>query len=173
MSLPESRNTSYAASSPIKSADLNDLQDCIIDGKHGLKYMTIPAIAGHYASGWSIIGNGNRLESTGAAVLFLPVAPTFVGDRLSDLVIFHYGNAAADIDGIDLYTVAPLPSGTATSRNTSGTGTVTNPPASLVAKVVAIDDYVLDNYENAYIRISVNAAGIQIYGAMVGVTRPA
>lgn len=142
---------------------------CTGDVKHGLKYLTIPAVAGDWASGWSI-SSGNRVESSGAAVLYLPV-PAFVGDTLGDLVIYHYGNGTADIDGIDLYTVAPLPSGTATSRNTSGTGTVTNAPASMVAKVVGVDDYTLLSGENAYIRISVNAAGIQIYGAMVTVSR--
>lgn len=169
MSLPTSRNTSYAASSPVKAVDLNDLQDCIVGGKFGIKYLTIPAIAGAWTSGWAIVA-GNRVESSGAAVLFLPV-PAFVGDRLGDLVIYHYGDGVADIDGIDLYTVAPLPSGTGTSRNSSGTGTVTNAPASLVAKVVGINDYTLLTNENAYIRISVNAANIQIYGAMVGVAR--
>jgi hypothetical protein len=34
MSLPTSRNRTYAADSPVRSADLNDLQDCIISSKH-------------------------------------------------------------------------------------------------------------------------------------------
>lgn len=35
MTLPLSRNTTYAASAQVKSADLNDIQDQIIGGLHG------------------------------------------------------------------------------------------------------------------------------------------
>jgi hypothetical protein len=38
--LPLTRNTTYTPASAVKSADLNDLQDAIIGGKHGL--LTIP-----------------------------------------------------------------------------------------------------------------------------------
>jgi hypothetical protein len=34
VSLPSSRNTTYTPASPAKSNDLNDIQDCIIAGKH-------------------------------------------------------------------------------------------------------------------------------------------
>lgn len=33
--LPLSRNTTYTTSSPVKAVDLNDVQDCVIGGKHG------------------------------------------------------------------------------------------------------------------------------------------
>ena len=35
MALPTSRNTTYAAGSQVKSADLNDIQDSIVQGAHG------------------------------------------------------------------------------------------------------------------------------------------
>lgn len=168
MSLPSSRNTSYSASSPIKSADLNDVQDCIVAGKHGIKYLSIPAALARWDSGWAFAGSGNRVESSGSASLYLPV-PAFVGDTLGDLVVYYYGNSAADIDNIDLYSVAPLPSGTATSRNTSGSWSISAPTSTPAAAVIGIDNYTLLSGENAFIRVVVNAAGIRILGAMVGV----
>lgn len=49
MALPTSRNTTYAAGSQVKSADLNDVQDKIIDlheGKHGeiTRWLPLPGI---------------------------------------------------------------------------------------------------------------------------------
>lgn len=42
--LPTSRNTTYGANSPVLSADLDDIQDCIVDAKHGeIEF-------GHYAT---------------------------------------------------------------------------------------------------------------------------
>ena len=35
MSLPASRNSDYSPAAPVKSQDLNDIQDCIVGGKHG------------------------------------------------------------------------------------------------------------------------------------------
>lgn len=171
MSLPDSPNTVYAASSPIKSADLNDIQDCIVDGKHGQKYLAIPAAAARWDSGWSFAGNGNRIISSGSAVAYFPI-PACVGDEIGDLVVYHYGDGAADITEIDLYKIAPLPSGTQTSMNTSGTASVTNAPASVVAKVVGVDNFVLGSGENAMVRIAVNAANIRLYGLMIGIKRP-
>jgi hypothetical protein len=45
MALPSSRNRTYAADSPVRSADLNDLQDCIVDGKHGDRTLIFGAAA--------------------------------------------------------------------------------------------------------------------------------
>lgn len=45
MSLPASRNTTYAGGSQVKSADLNDLQDKVVDlngGKHGTRPRIVP-----------------------------------------------------------------------------------------------------------------------------------
>lgn len=44
MTLPLTRNTTYAALSQVKSADLNAIQDCIVSGKHGTKTEVIPLI---------------------------------------------------------------------------------------------------------------------------------
>jgi len=59
MSLPTSRNRTYAATSPIRSADLNDMQDCIVAYKHGSLQLPLSAAAfqpnalanGDYAAG--------------------------------------------------------------------------------------------------------------------------
>lgn len=45
MTLPVSRNNTYSDASPVRSADLNDLQDCIIAGKHGAITLSLGAAA--------------------------------------------------------------------------------------------------------------------------------
>ena len=47
MSLPETRNTTYTAGLPVKSADLNDLQDAIVARQHGAIELWVPASAFH------------------------------------------------------------------------------------------------------------------------------
>ena len=46
MALPESRNTNYAAGSQVFSADLNDIQDSIVEGNHGEIEMQFSVING-------------------------------------------------------------------------------------------------------------------------------
>ncbi len=45
MALPLTRNTTYADGSPALAPDLNDIQDCIITGKHGDRVLIVPACA--------------------------------------------------------------------------------------------------------------------------------
>jgi hypothetical protein len=62
MPLPSSRNTTYSASSPVKSADLNALQDCIVGNKHG----SMPVHIG--APSWKIIGAGVANDPNGTEI---------------------------------------------------------------------------------------------------------
>jgi hypothetical protein len=95
MTLPTSRNTTYAAGSPIKSADLNDLQDAIIDGAHGDQYVIVGAAAFQQGggsgsptfNGWTWDG-----DASNSATMFATV-PLLEGDRI--LEMSYYGT---DVD---------------------------------------------------------------------------
>jgi hypothetical protein len=105
MPLPVSRDTTYAASSQVKSADLNDIQDCII----GNRKPTMTKIFGPNGGGilplapanWSAAGpnpnpGGNYFWSVGGAVAFMVYFPVEVGDRITGLSARAYGDGAAD-----------------------------------------------------------------------------
>jgi hypothetical protein len=61
MTLPLSRNTTYTAGAQVKSTDLNDLQDAVINGRHGLITIRIPASLGcaqNNTIAWSLDAGG-------------------------------------------------------------------------------------------------------------------
>ena len=67
MPLPLSRNRTYTSISPTNAADLNDLQDCVIGGKHGAVEFMYPASCAHSGrlpgtddtGGWWLRYSGN------------------------------------------------------------------------------------------------------------------
>lgn len=78
MSLPVSRNTTYAASSQVKSADLNDVQDqiCTLHSRlNDPRTLVIP-----YAAGMDGFGSGldpnflGYIQTTAAAVWVMPIS---------------------------------------------------------------------------------------------------
>ena len=91
MSLPISRNTTYANGVPVEAADLNDLQDAIIGGKHGEKVLHIPAaaMAPYYTA--DLVFKADNWESTGAGPesAYIPITLS-EGDRILSIRIFVY-----------------------------------------------------------------------------------
>jgi hypothetical protein len=74
MALPFSRNTNYAPGSQVESADLNDIQDCIIDGSHGSRELPITLNSRIVVSGtWGVGTTGQLTESTNLQVARVPV----------------------------------------------------------------------------------------------------
>lgn len=68
MALPDSRNTTYAPGVQVKSADLNDLQDAIINAAHGDILMQLPVTRPPDGHELSVVGHfvtptadGNRI----------------------------------------------------------------------------------------------------------------
>ena len=93
MALPTSRNTSYTASAPVKSADLNDLQDAIVAAWHGDVSLWLPAPLWQVETG----GSGGHVDGTytfgGATTIVCPlVLPvgTFI-----DAIDWHYNRNSA------------------------------------------------------------------------------
>lgn len=84
MTLPISRNTTYTPASPVKSADLNDLQDCIVGNKHGVRTLTVLGDAFN-PDGGTFAGFG----STGRNVWTFAGPPN---DRVSAWVPLHAGD---------------------------------------------------------------------------------
>jgi hypothetical protein len=81
--LPVSRNTNYGAEVPVRSVDLNDLQDMIIAGKHGELEVPVHASGFTPGSGAPVFGGISWLGAGGAAfTLFAPVVVP-VGDRIT------------------------------------------------------------------------------------------
>lgn len=164
--LPTSRNNSYAPGSPVKSTDINDLQDCVIDGKHGTVNICVPGIFGVLDGNWSTATN--RIVSTGAGTVLFPFQLR-EGDRIKNALVYRYGDGAADITDIDVSVIAA--DGTATVI-TAAAVSVTNPPASVAPTVVALNDTTLAFGESVYMRIVVNAANIRIYNVVLEIDRP-
>lgn len=86
MSLPSSRNTTYVASDPIKSADLNALQDCIVSGKHGELEKFFPCTEAQIVSGAGPTrvydaANIPVIQASGAGQVIVQAIPLPVGCR--------------------------------------------------------------------------------------------
>lgn len=94
--LPGSRNTTYGADAPVKSADLNDIQDCIIGNKHPELEICL------FATDFSAEGLGTRNVNQAGYVtmtvgggndrLFAPVRVP-VGKRITTCEVFYDGAA--------------------------------------------------------------------------------
>lgn len=92
MTLPLSRNTTYAASDPILAADLDDIQDCIIGRKHGTIEITVPACAFVLQTGTITIGAG--VVTFGAVSIINAPLQLPVGTKISTVAwSYNRGNA--------------------------------------------------------------------------------
>lgn len=91
MSLPLSRNTNYAPTSPILSNDLNAIQDCIIGGKVGNQILSISGAAFAASTGgpsWSA-----TLGLAASPVNAVAAIPLGVGCRITAVRVFVKDNA--------------------------------------------------------------------------------
>lgn len=147
--LPNSRNTNYGANSPVKSADLNDIQDCIVSHKHAEEEHVILA-PGWLPDGFSIgAGTYNgAIWISPAAGLTLRAALPFLrpGERITQCK-FTYGrqnagNVVYELIEVDYATATSTTIATATD-NASGMGDVTKLLAAINHAVAAGKGYVL------------------------------
>lgn len=142
MTLPTSRNTTYGSTSPVLSADLNDLQDCIIGGKHGSIIRKITAAAAQPATAvgtWSFDGLGWIPSALGSIWIPLPV---FGGEKITQVRVpvacgsgdqFFLEVRRLDSAAQTNAAVTPLAGSTQTSSGSTGaTETLTVNVAELV-----------------------------------------
>ncbi len=92
--LPGSRNTTYGADSPVKSADLNDIQDCLIGGKHGDKVLHINPAWGRGTA--DTIDSGGVVTMQNAGSAWSVSLPLLVGDRVKSVTVRMFGDGAQD-----------------------------------------------------------------------------
>lgn len=157
--LPTSRNTTYAPSSPVLSEDLNDMQDAIIAGAHGVLssvHWPTPFITG----GWvpTISGNAIWLASAagGANIAAIPLHNLVTGMRLTSLLIARFGDGAADFTA-ELYTQTS--GGGAASL---GSVVVTNPAAAWADSTLDCTDTLLTGDFSLALLLTSNAAGLRV-----------
>tara|TARA_R110002094_G_scaffold107673_1_gene105885 strand:- start:29 stop:514 length:486 start_codon:yes stop_codon:yes gene_type:complete len=72
MPLPLTRNRNRSSSDPVASADINDIDDMIIGGRHGALIVPISCIAA-YVSGSPAVVSGVWVATTGSDNLQVPV----------------------------------------------------------------------------------------------------
>lgn len=170
MALPLSRNTTYSPNAPVKSNDLNDVQDCVIAGKHGTRTITYgaaafqPALAGAYnqlADGRAVISSGGPTPVGAELDLQLPVgtklkAATVYGSNPTGSVA-TFKIAVRDITG----TAAATTIATATMAAGAAHGGV----------ALAVADRVLAANEVCFVQVSVPATGFVLAGLVLQCTK--
>lgn len=94
MALPTSRNTTYAASSKVKSVDLNDLQDMWVGDKHAERQHTLPAAAFAVKSGTAVLGDGQWTFSA-TTILVAALGPIIPAAHRLVAVAWYYNRGGA------------------------------------------------------------------------------
>jgi len=87
MALPISRNETYGVNSPVKSADLNDIQDNIIAGKHGAIDVMLHPTPSEVISGSATRNINHWLYSSGTVVIGHPIDLP-VGTRVDAIKVY-------------------------------------------------------------------------------------
>jgi len=170
MSLPLTRNRNYAQGVQIESADLNDLQDQVIGGKHGYKELLIPASAMHTSTAAPADFSGTRwTENSGSDIVYAPIA-LHVGDVITAIEVYGFESAADEYD-CDLYetnlaTGGDTNLGNKTSGTTNAWTSVTYTTADANIPLTLLDD-------RAYqLRIDLTGAGVIVLAVKVTYYRP-
>jgi hypothetical protein len=95
--LPTSRNTTYGPASPVLSADLDDIQDCIVGAKRpSTPRGFFPAFFNAPANWFCNVGASTYwLSQAGATAAWFTV-PVETGDRVTSLQFNVFGDGVAD-----------------------------------------------------------------------------
>lgn len=173
MALPTSRNTTYSASSPVLSADLNDIQDQIIAQytRNPAEFiLAIPAIMGFALSGtWtSSGGDGLAVTTTGTAVQWGIPIPIREGQTLKS-VEYYYKRAGGTLN-FDTYehdlSASPFAQSKLGTGQSSSSGT---------SDTSILDDFsdMLVGAENQYhARFTNGTSGDILYGIRATIGNP-
>lgn len=162
MALPLSRNTNYALGVPVRSVDLNDMQDCIIGGRHGPVELTIGFLElfpPQTATGWVHDGAGHRWNTNLQFNLFgqYPIRLP-VGKRLLSWSLrLNKASAAtaafvATLRELDELNFTPFTTiGAAQSNSAAAPGAITLGQSGLAASITAGRQYM--------VKIELNGSG--------------
>ena len=130
MALPLTRNTTYAPLSQVLSADLNAIQDMIVEGKHGVIRKIVPA---NFGQGTGASANGGRMILAANETVDVALGPLTVGDQITNVFIVLDAPDADDFVTFRLHDQGGTSVG-ALGSSTLGAGTktdnvdITSPP---------------------------------------------
>lgn len=126
MALPTSRNTNYEPDvTPVKAADLNDIQDCIVGAKHGpIDTPFLPHAANGWTSGVGAVGAVPHIACATPGSLAAAIVPVPVGDRVTAIKCQVSGDGIADA------VIKAFVLTSAMARTEIGTVTITNPTST-------------------------------------------
>lgn len=165
MALPTSRNTTYAAGSQVKSADLDDIQDQIIAleaHRHDDRVLVIGPPQAAFAAGAS----DEYIASGGAAETFKLEIPLLVGDQIKSIDCYVKGG------GGTTHTARLWEeTNTAGTRTDKGSVTITN-DTNFQTRTINPTDYTLATGKRSYVSFEAGAAGLRVYSIQVTYNRP-
>lgn len=163
--LPDSRNRTYTAATPVDPNDLNDLQDMVIGAKHSAMTRTFSPTKGH--------GNASTADALNltvdladAGTWTVPLEGLMEGDRITSVSVAIFGDGASDLNWNVHRHQPPM-----TTVSDSGT-TETNPPAAWADYTYNVADFTLIEGEIPYVTFDAVGAGISIGPIKVVVSRP-
>ena len=87
MGLPSSRNTTYTGATPVKSADLNDIQDAIIAGRHHGTLKRNVDISSFAVSSGSATYDGTKITLGAITEIDVPITLN-EGDTITAVTVY-------------------------------------------------------------------------------------
>lgn len=134
--------------------------------KHGSRTLNIPIVSAMLDANWTKSFDNGYMYSSAAALAAIGI-PLQVGDRLTSVTFSCTGNGAADLDA----TVFLKPAASVIVSNL-GSGTATNPSASIVNTVINVTDTTLTAGDTIFVYLSANAANLSLYSIQATYDRP-
>jgi hypothetical protein len=168
MALPISRNTDYTAASPIKSVDLNDLQDAVIAAQHGSITVPIPAAGWQpRAGGGGNLGDGKWTFSS--ATVLVAALPRLPVGTVIEQVVYGYNRGGAGtvtcqarkrniVTGTVTALIGTLPAG-----DTTGSAHETHTDAL---------NYTVEANTGVWLEVTCDNAANEFVGAVVTINKP-
>lgn len=164
--LPTARNTTYGAASQIKSADLNDIQDCIVGNKHPPLELLVPASKAVP----DVNANGTYNAScfwsafAGAGLVHIPIEVP-VGKRIVSVEQFYSINGTGN-PLVPKFRRRQLLTGAVTLDVVAGASDNTGAAAAIESQVLTANHVVVSGFEY-FMEISVAAGNQRVHAVKV------
>jgi hypothetical protein len=166
--LPSSRNRDYDTGVPVHPGDLNDLQDAVVDGKHGELELVLPGLWKSNGSTTLTYFTGPiRTEVTSNGAVFLEI-PTIVGQRITSVQFSMRGDGAADVVAAEVWKTTAA----GASASIGSHAAINNEPAAWSTKTIDVTDTTLLTGESLCVQVAMNATGIALGNLRVFYSKP-
>lgn len=168
MALPGSRDlTLIDGVSFIPSSVINNLQDCVVGGKHGNKVLNLPANSALVLSGTVTRAEGMLTVTVSAELHWL--LPLHQGDRIKQIAVLSSGNGVADITTLAVRKCSAAGAVSTLAPGGSSPANMPAPPPTMYT--LDVDDYVIGAGETLWVRADPTANAV-LYGCFVTYDRP-